>query len=304
MIHLSEIIQVLKEKKILLQVHGDYSSIKVKYLRPAELSDEFTLDWIGKSKKEKQRMAELSPAQVIICDPTVLFSETIQKQHKVLIHVENPKLAVAIAGNSFFVQLPEAGIHSSAVIHPEAIIDSTVSIGANCAIGQCNIGAHTVIYPNTVIYDHVTIGMHCIVHSGVVIGTDGLGCERLADGTLVKFPHLGGVAIHNHVEVGANCQIAKGALTDTIIGEGTKINGMCFIAHNCVLGKNVWITGNTMLAGTVKVEDNVTIYSGVLIREQKHIGRNAIIGMGSVVTKDIPEGETWIGSPAHKFEKS
>ena len=119
----------------------------------------------------------------------------------------------------------------------------------------------------------------------------------------MKFPHFGGVIIGNNVEIGANCQIAKGALSDTIIGDGCKINGLCFIAHNCILGKNVWITGDTMLAGSVKIEDDVTIFSKVMVREQVRIGKSAIVGMGSVVTKNIPANEIWLGVPAKKIEK-
>ena len=136
-----------------------------------------------------------------------------------------------------------------------------------------------------------------------MIGTDGLGCMRDSDGTLVKFPHLGGVKIGDNVEIGANCQIAKGVLSDTIIGNGCKINGLCFIAHNCMLEENVWITGDTMLCGTVHVGKNATIFSNVIIRDQRHVGEGAIIGMGSVVTKHVPDGETWLGNPARKLEK-
>lgn len=130
-----------------------------------------------------------------------------------------------------------------------------------------------------------------------------MGCDRKKDGILVKFPHFGGVEICDDVEIGANCQITRGSLSNTIIGSGSKINGLCFIAHNCILSKNVWITGDTMLAGSVTIEDNVTIYSKVIIREQRTIGEGSVIGMGAVVTKDVPPGETWVGNPAKKMEK-
>ena len=154
-----------------------------------------------------------------------------------------------------------------------------------------------------VIYDNCEIGNDCLIHAGTVIGTDGLGCMREADGTLVKFPHLGGVRIGNNVEIGANCQIAKGVLSDTFIGDGCKINGLCFIAHNCILEENVWITGDTMLCGTVHVGKDATVFSNVIVRDQRHIGAGATIGMGAVVTKHVPDGETWLGNPARKLEK-
>ena len=157
--------------------------------------------------------------------------------------------------------------------------------------------------PNVVIYDDVTIGDNCIIQAGCVIGTDGLGCMRDSMGRLTKFPHLSGVVIGNDVEIGANCQIAKGTFSDTVIENGCKINGLCFIAHNCHLEENVWITGDTMLCGSTYVKKNATIYSNVIIREQRNIGEFATIGMGAVVTKNVPDGETWIGSPAYKIEK-
>ena len=88
-----------------------------------------------------------------------------------------------------------------------------------------------------------------------------------------------------------------------IIENGCKINGLCFIAHNSHLEENVWITGDTMLCGSVHVKRNSTIFSNVIIREQRVIGEGVTIGMGSVVTKNVPEGETWVGNPAHKMEK-
>ena len=112
---------------------------------------------------------------------------------------------------------------------------------------------------------------------------------------------MGGVKIGNDVEIGANSQIAKGSFSDTIIEDGCKMNGLCFIAHNCHLEKNVWITGDTMLCGSVYVKKNTTIFSNVVVRDQRVIGEGVTIGMGSVVTKNVPDGETWVGTPAHKI---
>lgn len=299
-INVKEIVNLLEEE--VLNVFGDVENIFINNIKPPELIDSNSLDWINKSRENKQTIAEQSLAKIIICDSSVTFSEIIKLQKKVLIHVKNPKLAVALLIENFFIEKPKKGIHPHATIYPEAIISSSASVGSGCSIGKCIIGDNTVIYPNVTIYDNVKIGNNVIIQAGVVIGTDGLGCERKEDGTLVKFAHLGGVIIENNVEIGANCQIAKGALADTIIGKGSKINGLCFIAHNCILGKNVLITGNTMLAGSVKVGNNVTIYSSVIVREQRVIGNGAIIGMGSVVTKDIPAGEIWFGNPAKKSE--
>lgn len=286
----------------IISFQGSIENTFVSNIRSAEEVDKLSLDWINPVKTNKQEIAEKSKAKVIICDSSLQYSEKIISEKKVLLHVKNPKMALALIANHFFLKKTAFEIHSSAIIHTESIIATDVFIGANCSIGKCKIGVGTLIYPNTTIYDNVTIGDNVIIQAGAVIGTDGLGCERKEDGTLVKFSHLGGVFIGNNVEIGANCQIARGALSDTIIGDGSKINGLCFIAHNCLIGKNVLITGNTMVAGSVIVEDNVTIYSSVIIREQRIIGKGSTIGMGSVVTKNVPANETWIGNPAKKYE--
>lgn len=264
---------------------------------------ETSLDWVNSSKENKQSIAEDSRAKVLVVDETIQYSPIMKAQNKVLLVVKKPRKTMAHIASHFFVTKPTPGIHPSAVIDDNAVIDVTSHIGAGCVVGKAKIGAGTVLMPNVVVYDNVVIGENCLIQAGAVIGTDGLGCVRDSEGKLTKFPHLGGVVIGNDVEIGANCQVAKGAFSDTIIENGCKINGLCFIAHNCHLEENVWITGDTMLCGSVRVKKNSTIFSNVIIREQRVIGEKVTIGMGSVVTKNVPDGETWIGAPAHKHEK-
>jgi UDP-3-O-[3-hydroxymyristoyl] glucosamine N-acyltransferase len=300
-ITLKEIVEFLEDN--IIEIKGKIEDLTISNIKATGEVDKDSLDWINPTKLNKQEIAEKSKAKVILCDSSIQVSKNIALQEKVLIYVKNPKMMLAIIADYFFIDKPLPGIHITASINPESVISESVYIGSNCSIGKCIIGEGTRIYPNVTIYDGTCIGNSVIIQAGAVIGTDGLGCERQEDGTLVKFSHLGGIVIGNNVEIGANCQIARGALSDTIIGDGSKINGLCFIAHNCIIKKNVLITGNTMLAGSVTVEDNVTIYSNVIIREQRTIGSGSTIGMGSVVTKDVPAHETWLGNPAKKFEK-
>lgn len=295
-VRLSVILEFLQSD--ILNIYGNPGNICIKYLKEPRLVDEFTLDWINSNKNDKQAIAENSKAKAIVTTDELDYSEKIRIQNKILIIVKNPKLVIAKVGNHFFAEKIEPFIHPTAVIHPDAIIGNNAFIGANVYIGECIIGNNARIFSNVSIYNNVKIGNDVVIHSGVVIGTDGLGCERDDSGKLTKFPHFGGVSIGNEVEIGANSQIAKGVFSDTIICDGVKINGLCFIAHNCVLEENVWITGNSMLAGSVRVEKNVTIFSKVIVREQRCIKQGAIVGMGAVVTKDVPAGETWIGNPA------
>lgn len=287
----------------IIKVEGNPQLVVVDNVADVEHTTESTLDWVNASKQNKQELMERSKAKVLLVSPDVNYSTVAQKQEKVLLVVGKPRLTLAKIISAFFVSKPKAFIHPTAVIDEDAVIDSTVTISAGCVIGKAKIGKNTILYPNVVVYDDVEIGDNCLIQAGTIIGTDGLGCSREPDGTLIKFPHVGGVIIGDNVEIGANCQIAKGVLSDTRIDDGCKINGLCFIAHNSHLEKNVWITGDTMLCGSTHVGKNTTIYSNVIIREQSQIGERVTIGMGSVVTKPVPNGETWVGTPAHKMEK-
>ena len=103
--------------------------------------------------------------------------------------------------------------------------------------------------------------------------------------------------------MGANTCIDRGALSDTIIGDHTKINNLCHIAHNNIIGKNVAIAGCVNVSGGNIIEDDVWIAPNSSIRGYVHIGEHAFIGMGAVIVKDVPAGETWVGNPARKLEK-
>jgi len=300
-VDLKDIISFLESE--LMAVYGELDSLVVRHLRDPEHVDEFTLDWINPAKQEKQKVAEASKAKVIIVDKEVVFSETLKNQGKVLLVVNNPKLAVAKAGNEFFVEKITPGIHPSAVIHPDAQIGKNVYIGANTVIENCTIGDDTIIDANVHIYSPVIIGKHCVVKSGAVLGGMGFGFEKDENGNLFRFPQIGNLFIGDYVEIGANTCIDRGALSDTIIGDYCKINNLCHIAHNNKIGKNVVITAQVNISGSNVIEDDVWIAPNATIRGWITIGKGATIGMGSVVTKDVPAGETWIGNPARKLEK-
>ncbi len=300
-IFISEIISYLSSD--LLNYYGNIDEVYVDNVADVSHLTPSSLDWVNTRKTDTQQCAENSVARVLLASPAVRFSKEMEKKQKVLLIVEKPRMAMAKIIQYFFVEKKESGISPAAFVNQQAQIGTNVYIGPGCVIGNATIGNNTIINPNVVVYDDVIIGNNCIIQAGAVLGTDGLGCSRESDGKLVKFPHIGKLIIGNDVEIGANCQIAKGVLSDTVIENGCKINGLCFIAHNCHLAENVWITGDTMLCGSTSVGKNTTIYSNVIIREQVKIGTNSTIGMGSVVTKNVPNDEIWLGSPAHFHSK-
>lgn len=273
-------------------------SIYIDNLAEVERVNETTLDWINPAKANKQEIAEGSKAKVVLVDESIK-----PVKGKVLIRVENPKVALADIGNFFFVERVKPEIHPTAIIHPEAKIGNDVTIGPYCVIGKATIGDNCCLDSSVRIYDDVVMGHNCVVKAGAILGGAGFGYERDANGNNFRFPQIGQLIMGNYVEVGANTCIDRGALADTVIGDYTKINNLCHIAHNNKIGRNVVITGCVNVSGSNVIEDNVWLAPNSSIRGWVHIGEGATIGMAAVVTKDIPANETWVGNPARKLEK-
>lgn len=300
-ISLIDIIDLLGRE--IVKVNGEILDKKVNGIASSDNIDASKLDWVNSSALNKQSRADQTNALVIITDSSVIYSEIMKQKGIVQIVVKSPRNSIAIIGNHFFVNNYKSYIHPSAIISNKAQIDKTVYIGPNAVIGECIIGKNSIIHNSVTVENDVIIGNNVIIYSGSILGTVGLGCYRDELGYLFTFPHLGRLIIEDNVVIGANCSVARGSLSNTIIGKGTKINSLCFIAHNCKLEENVLITGSTMLNGSVSIGRNSTIYSNVIIREQTKIGDNVIIGMGSVVLGDIPSNEVWVGNPAKFLKK-
>lgn len=180
-------------------------------------------------------------------------------------------------------------------IGANAVVESGVSIGDNsqigpgCFIGKgVTIGSNTKLWANVTVYHRVQIGDECLFQSGSVIGSDGFGYAN-DGGQWVKIPQVGTVVIGNRVEVGASTTIDRGALDDTLIGDGVIIDNQCQIAHNVVLGENTAIAGCTVVAGSTKVGNNCTIAGMSAITGHVEIGDNVHFTGMSMVTKGITE---------------
>lgn len=295
-VKLSELLSFLGDEVI--GVYGDTSEAYIDNLADVAHVNETTLDWVKPKTPDRQQIVENSKANVVLVDEGVL-----PVAGKVLIVVKNPKRALAKVGNAFFVERPQPGIHSTAVIDPEAEIGEGVYVGPYTVIGKAKIGDGCVIDSNVRIYDGVILGKKCDIKAGAILGGAGFGFEKDEDGNRFRFPQVGRLIIGDDVEVGANTCIDRGALSDTVIGDHTKINNLCHIAHNNKIGRNVVITGCVNVSGSNVIDDNVWIAPHACIRGFLHLGEKCIIGMGAIVTKDVPAGETWIGNPAHKMDR-
>jgi UDP-3-O-[3-hydroxymyristoyl] glucosamine N-acyltransferase len=200
---------------------------------------------------------------------------------------------------------PQPGVHPSAVVGEETSIAPSASIGPGCVVGdRVRIGERTVLYPRVTLYHNISIGDDCVVHSGAVIGADGFGFV-MQNGVYEKFPQVGRVEIANRVEIGANSCVDRAALGVTSIGEGTKLDNMVHIAHNCRIGRHVVIAAQTGLSGGVVVEDYAVIGGQVGIGDKARIESRAVLGSGSGVltSKVVHGGQVMWGTPARPLKE-
>jgi UDP-3-O-[3-hydroxymyristoyl] glucosamine N-acyltransferase len=211
-----------------------------------------------------------------------------------------------------------AGVHAGATVDPAASVSPSASIGPGCTVSagavvgdnavlvaqvhvgrNAKVGANSVLHPHVSIMDRCTVGAHCILHSGVVVGADGFGYRPSADGRgLVKIPHIGDVAIGDHVEVGANSCIDRAKFGSTTVGSGTKIDNLVQVGHGCRIGRSCIICGKSGLAGSVVLGDGVVLGGGVSIGDNLEVGPGAKVAALSGVSSNVPAGAVWMGAPA------
>jgi len=215
---------------------------------------------------------------------------------------EHPRLDFAKILHEFFNNRILHDLRNHSYISQSAKLAHNVVVGSNCFIGDnVTIGADTIVNHNIVISDGTTIGKNCYLKSGSVIGEDGFGFDFDEKRVPVRIPHIGRVVIHDNVEIGANNTVVRATLGETIIGENTKTDDHVHIAHNCNIGKNCIITASAELSGSVKVGQEVWIGPNASIMNNITLGDYAMIGLGSVVTKSIPNFSLYAGSPAKQL---
>ena len=243
---------------------------------------------------------------------------------RAILRVADAELAIASVLSLFQQEddLPAEGIHPNAVIastatigigvrigpfveiSDNAVIGDHVAIYSNVFIGRgCTIHADTVIHAGTVIGYACVVGSNCTLNSNITVGARGFGYRPSADQTeLVHMPHIGNVEIGNHVEIGANTCIDRGKFAATRIGDGTKIDNLVQIGHNCIIGRHCVIAATSGLGDSVHLGDWVQIGANVGIAPHCKVGDGARIGSKSGVMHDVPPGEKWLGIPAGQIK--
>ncbi|MEO7143004.1 MAG: UDP-3-O-(3-hydroxymyristoyl)glucosamine N-acyltransferase, partial [Bryobacteraceae bacterium] len=271
------------------------------------------------SSRRAERQARESQAACL-----VVPSDYVNTDDRTIIRAANPRAAAArIVAKLYPTLEAQPGIHPSASVGPGAVIGhgvtiaanamlgAGVQIGAGCVIGpgsvvgdRAAIGGHSVLHAHVTIYPDVSVGERVILHSGCVLGADGFGFV-LVDGVYEKFPQVGRVEIGNDVEIGANSCVDRAALGVTSIGDGTKLDNLVHIGHNCKVGRNVVIAAQTGLSGGVVVEDGAVIGGQVGIGDKARIESGAVLGSGSGVltSKIVHAGDPVWGTPARPLKK-
>jgi len=226
--------------------------------------------------------------------------------------VDNPRATYArIVDLLYPQQLPEPGIHSTACIESSARVSASASIGANvvieanaeiadgavieagCVIGHhSKIGKSTHLYPNVTVYYGCTIGEQCILHSSSVVGSDGFGFEYDKNEWL-KISQVGGVRIGNKVEIGACSVVDRGALNDTVIDEGVKLDNHVQIAHNVHVGAHTVMSRGVGVAGSTKIGKNCIIGGMAGIRDNIEIADNVMITAMTIVSKSLRQAGSY-----------
>lgn len=178
-------------------------------------------------------------------------------------------------------------------------------IGKNCCIlpgvyigGKVEIGDNCYIGAGTCLVGEVYVGNNVVIRENTVIGADGLSTDRDENGKALTMPQFGGVVLEDDVQIGALTVIARGAIDNTIIKRGTKVDNSTFISHNVVLGEDTFVVGETIMFGSSSTGKQVFISGNSTIRDGCHIGDKAIVGMGSVVVKNVGDEVVVKGNPA------
>lgn len=304
------------------EVLGD-AELKIRAVDSLENSNSQTLSFVGGDTKLKT-LTGCGAGAILISSGrieelttelrerfTFLVVEDALDAFLTILQQERPPRASRHTGISPQALVAEsATIGGGTSIHPGATIGEDVSIGSGCTIHSgvvigdgCSIGNDTTIYPRVVLYADIELGDRVILHAGCVIGADGFGF-RFREGRFEKIPQLGTVRIEDDVEIGANATIDRGMIGPTVIGEGTKLDNLIMVAHNCRLGKHNVFASQVGMAGSSSTGDYVRIGGQSGLADHIHIGSGVSLAASSAVHKDIPDGETWAGYPARPVEES
>jgi UDP-3-O-[3-hydroxymyristoyl] glucosamine N-acyltransferase len=293
---------------------GDVEIVRVAGIQDAQPGD---ITFVANARYTPQLAATRASA-VIVSDALASAVSSTAKRSCALLRTADPYSAFARALTCFVQAAPPAkGIDRLSSIAADAAIGSDVSVGPFVVIGPgASVGAKTVIFANVVVgagakigedcvlhshvsvRDRVVLGSRVVLHDGVVVGSDGFGFARQADGTHLKIPQQAAVVIEDDVEIGANSTIDRPAVGETRIRAGTKIDNLVHIAHGVTIGERSLVAAQSGVAGSTTIDADVIIAGQSGVNGHLRIGRGVKIGAKSAVLQSVDAGAFVTGHPA------
>lgn len=266
------------------ELHGDPATL-IERLAPLESADASALSFLSNPRYHKQ-LAASQAACVIV---GAAMRDAAAKRGACIV-ADDPYLYFARATRlwkAHHAPAAPAGIHASAVVDPDAQVHATAWIGPLCVVERgARIGAGTVLKSRVTVSEGCTVGERCIVHAGVVIGADGFGFAP-HQGAWEKIEQLGAVVIGNDVEIGANTCIDRGALQDTVIEDGVKLDNLVQIGHNVRVGRHTAMAGCVGVAGSATIGAHCTVGGGAIVLGHLTLADHVNISAATVVTRSI-----------------
>lgn len=285
--------------------HRGDNTLQISSVASLEDAQQGDICFVGSDKYLKA--LEQSAASAVIIREDLLPATSLPA-----IIVDNPRAAYARLVSYLYPELkPAAGIHPSAVIDPSARVADTatiaaqvvieagaeiagdVRIDAGCFVGRgSRIGRGTHLYPNVTIYHQCTLGEYCIMHASSVVGSDGFGFEY-DQGEWIKIPQIGGVVIGNAVEIGACSVVDRGALQDTVIEDGVKLDNHVQIAHNVHVGEHTVMSRGVGIAGSTRIGKHCLFAGMTGVKDHIEIADNVTVTAMSMVSKSLTEAGSY-----------
>ena len=301
---LAELAQLLEAEMV-----GD-GQTTIYGIAPLEEAQAGDLAFVAGDRRTLERLA-VSRASAVLVAPNVPVDRPA-------LRVLDPYIGFIRLVETYFPQQhPAWGIHDRAVLAPDVVVGQRVDVGPYAVVGAgtrleddvviypgtyigpgCHIGPECVLYANVSLYPRVTLGRGVVIHSGAVIGADGFGYHRLADGDYRKIPQVGGVLIGDGVEIGANTCIDRATLGNTVVEAGAKLDNLVQIGHNSVVGAYTVVAGQAGVSGSVRVGARVRMGGQAGIADHIIVGDEAAIAAQAGVATDVASGTTVLGSPA------
>lgn len=288
------------------ELHGDQDRHSTQIMRVAAPGSAGPDALVFATSAEALRDALKSAAGAIVANRRLVDEDVAATADGRVIAVSEARLAFSIAADRLRPEIV-SGIHPTALIAATAQIDEGSSVGPGSIVGdgvrigrECQVGARVVIEAGVVLGDRVR------VQAGAVLGSLGFGYARRQDGSYLLFPQQGALIIEDDVEIGANTTIDRGALDETRIGKGTKIDNLVHIGHNCRIGRDVIIAAQTGISGSSVVEDGAILGGQVGMGEHATVGPGVILGGGAGVLSNkklFGAGQVFWGRPARPLKQ-